>query len=284
MPSTVTLASGSKLPILGFGVYQVLDPRNSTLLALQAGYRHIDSARVYRNELAVGEAVAEFKPTNKDANVFLTSKIQGKQHATAKANAAVDESIATLAGMGISWDLYLLHDATSGPIRRLEAWRVLEQKVKEGSLRAIGVSNFVSNSRRFSRVPFLRLRFCSFIAQDPYVTILSHLISQSHVHLAEFAAAGVTKPEVNQIELHPFNQQRPIVEYCRANGIIIQAYCPLVRGTRFDDPTIQAIAREVCPPLPSTAIGDAQRLIRQLADESLTRADLGTLVAAKGIR
>lgn len=145
--STITLASGVKLPILGFGVYQVLHPRESTLAALHAGYRHIDSARVYRSEAAVGEAVASFRQSQKDANtdvVFLTSKIQGKQHAAAKAHAAIDESVATLTKVGLAWDLYLLHDATSGPIRRLEAWRVLEEKVSEGTLHAIGVSNFVS--------------------------------------------------------------------------------------------------------------------------------------------
>lgn len=143
--STIALGSGKPLPVLGFGVYQVLDPRASTILALEAGYRQIDSARVYRNEAAVGDAVAAASSvaSNKD-EIYLTSKLQGKHHARAKALAAVEDSIATLAAVGLKWDLYLLHDATSGPIRRLEAWRVLEQKVEEGELQAIGVSNFVS--------------------------------------------------------------------------------------------------------------------------------------------
>lgn len=103
----------------------------------------------------------------------------------------------------------MLHDPTSGPVRRLEAWRVLEQKVKEGSLKAMGVSNF------------------------------------SVKHLEEFKAAGVTLPEVNQIELHPWCQQKPIVEYCKKNNIAIQAYCPIVRGARFDDPILQSISKKV---------------------------------------
>lgn len=77
--------------------------------------------------------------------------------------------------------------------------------------------------------------------------MLLDLIDENHSsvkHLEEIRAAGLEQPEVNQIELHPYCQQKPIVEYCQKRGIIIEAYCPLVRG-KFDEPILQDIARKV---------------------------------------
>lgn len=111
-------------------------------------------------------------------------------------------------------------------MRRLEAWNVLEQFVEEGKLTSIGVSNFVSL--------FLLPHFETTTDEE-----------QSDVHLREFVAAGVSKPLVNQIELHPWCQQKPIVAYCQREGIVLQAYCPIVRGERMDDPVLQSVVKKV---------------------------------------
>lgn len=105
--------------------------------------------------------------------------------------------------------MYLLHDPTAGPAKRIEAYKVLLAAQKAGKFKAVGVSNF------------------------------------SEVHLAQLADAGLPPPEVNQIELHPWCQQKPIVEYCNKHGIVVEAYCPLVRGKTLGDETLVGVAKEV---------------------------------------
>ncbi|KAK4702367.1 hypothetical protein P7C70_g3856, partial [Phenoliferia sp. Uapishka_3] len=218
--SAVELKSGGSMPLLGFGLYQSSASHASTSVALKEGYRHIDSARYYENEAEMATAIAEWRQSGGKGDVFVTSKVYGPDHATEKCAAAVEESVANAKVGGLKWDLYLLHDPTAGPEKRVEAWRVLERAVSEGKLLAIGVSNF------------------------------------SDVHLEELKASGVKlTPEVNQIELHPWCQQKKIVEYCRAKGIIVQAYCPLVRGLRMNDPVLQSICQK-------TGKTEAQVLIR----------------------
>lgn len=209
--STVALRNGIQMPRLQFGVYQSKSPVQSTTKALEAGYVAIDTARYYYNQAEVGEAVRDFKhKTGSSKGIWLTSKVFGSDHGTKRTDLAVEESITELVPSGQKWSLYLLHDATSGAQARLEAWRVLEDKVAEGKIGCAGVSNF------------------------------------SDKHLQQFKDAGVrSMPLVNQIELHPWCQQKPIVEYCQKEGIVVQAYCPLVRGQRMSDPTLQAVAKEV---------------------------------------
>ncbi|KAL8286876.1 hypothetical protein RQP46_003882 [Phenoliferia psychrophenolica] len=202
LSSTVALKSGGSMPLLGFGVYQSTQALASSSTALNEGYRHIDSARIYRNESEVVSSVAAWRKDGGKGDVWITSKVTGKEHATDKCVAAVEESVATAKAGGLQWDLFLLHDPTAGPEKRLQAWRVLEAAASDGKLKAIGVSNF------------------------------------SEIHLKEFKAAGVSTPEVNQIE------QKPIVNYCKSEGIIVQAYCPIVRGQRMDDPVLKAICEK----------------------------------------
>ncbi|KAM0750824.1 2,5-diketo-D-gluconic acid reductase A [Meredithblackwellia eburnea MCA 4105] len=203
--STVTLNSGYKIPLLGFGVFQSVSALASTQAALAAGYLHVDSARFYRNEAAVVKAAKDF-----GGEVFLTTKVQGAEHGTKATEAAVTDSIRTAAAQNLKWDLFLLHDPTAGPRKRLESWRVLERNVEDGNIKSIGVSNFGVR------------------------------------HLEEFKKAGLKVPiAVNQIELHPWCQQKPIVEYCKKEGIAVEAYCPIVRGKKFGDPTLKSIADRI---------------------------------------
>ncbi|KAL8290443.1 hypothetical protein RQP46_002701 [Phenoliferia psychrophenolica] len=186
---TVRLRTGGEMPLLGFGVYQSTAAFASTSTALAKGYRHVDSAVYYTNERDVALAVRAFLDAGGEGDVWITSKVYGPDHATELCQAKVEQSIANAEAGGLKWDLYLLHDPTAGPVKRLEAWRVLERAVADGYIK--------------------------------------HIVSQSDVHLEEFKAAGVSQPEVNQIE-----------------GIIIQAYCPLVRGLRMEDPTLLSISQK----------------------------------------
>ncbi|KAG9316197.1 Aldo/keto reductase [Chiua virens] len=201
--SSVRLTSGYAMPLLGFGVYQNYITRPSVLTAFEAGYRHIDSAQAYKNEAAVGEAVRESGLERGD--VFITTKCVSRTHGYDSTFKGVDES---LSRFGFDYiDLFLIHDPFSGTELRLDTYRALLDAQKAGKIRTVGVSNYGVK------------------------------------HLEEIKNAGLPMPAVNQIELHPLCQQRPIVDYCRAHEIVVQAYCPILRG-QMGHPVIQGIANK----------------------------------------
>ncbi|KAI0268204.1 Aldo/keto reductase [Gloeopeniophorella convolvens] len=201
--STVALSSGLTMPAIGLGVYQNPDCKPACLAALEHGYRHIDSARMYKNEGQVGEAVRESGVPRED--VFVTSKINKIAGGYQSCTKIINES---LNAFGFDYlDLYLIHSPHGGTAARLEAWKALLDTKKAGKFRSVGVSNY------------------------------------NVKHLEEIREAGLEMPSVNQVELHPYCQQRPIVEYCREHGIVVQAYSPLVRG-EFENPVLQEIAKK----------------------------------------
>lgn len=194
------------MPMLGLGVYQSGDAKASCKAAFEVGYRHIDSARMYRNEADVIEAA---KSSGIDrSELFLTTKIVGRDHGYEKCSNAIQDSIKS--PKADYWDLILLHDPTSGSQKRLEAYRALAEAQKDGLVKSIGVSNF----------------------------------GVAHLRELEAANKGPT-PAINQVELHPWCQQKEIVDYCRSKNIVIQAYCPLVRGEKMSDPTLTKIAERL---------------------------------------
>ncbi|PFH53851.1 hypothetical protein AMATHDRAFT_73257 [Amanita thiersii Skay4041] len=189
------------MPVLGFGVYQNYTTKPSCLEALKAGYKHIDSAQMYRNEAEVGEAVRESGLNRSD--LFITTKIASKFHGYDSALKGVDESLARFKFDYV--DLFLIHDPLSGKERRLATYKALLEAKAVGKIRTVGVSNYNVH------------------------------------HLEEIKKAGYEMPAVNQIELHPLCQQKPIVDYCRANNIVVQAYCPIIRGN-MNHSVIQELA------------------------------------------
>ncbi|KAF8160765.1 NADP-dependent oxidoreductase domain-containing protein [Crassisporium funariophilum] len=201
--STIRLSTGHTMPLLGFGVYQNYDAKASVLEAFKAGYRHVDSAQVYRNEAAVGEAVRESGLDR--ADVFITTKCASKSHGYESTVKGVDESLSKLQFDYV--DLFLIHDPLSGKDRRLATYKALVEAKKAGKIRTVGVSNY------------------------------------NVKHLEEIKTAGLETPSINQIELHPFCQQKEIVKYCTAYDIVVQAYCPIVRG-KMDDPVIVELAKK----------------------------------------
>ncbi|KAI5840820.1 NADP-dependent oxidoreductase domain-containing protein [Morchella snyderi] len=211
LASTITLANNTPIPRLHLGVYQTSGTpcTRAVTHALAAGYRAIDSAAWYHNEREVGAAIAAGAVAR--ADVFFTTKLQSNE-SFAATKRAVDES---LARCGLAWiDLYLLHSPYGGRERRAECWRAVVECVKEGKVRCAGVSNF-------------GVRHLQQLLED----------------------CPEDKPLVNQVEVHPFNTQTQIVEFCQQHHIQIQAYAPLARAMRFRDPTVQALARRyACTP------------------------------------
>ncbi|KIM53650.1 hypothetical protein SCLCIDRAFT_1222622 [Scleroderma citrinum Foug A] len=160
-------------------------------------------AQVYKNENAVGEAVKDGGIPREE--LFITTKCNSKSHGYDSTLKGVDES---LEKFGFEYiDLFLIHDAFSGTERRLATYKALLDAQAAGKIRSVGVSNYAVK------------------------------------HLDEIKNAGLPMPAVNQIELHPFCQQLPIVDYCRAHSIVVQAYCPIIRG-RMDHSVIQAVANK----------------------------------------
>jgi len=240
------------MPLLGFGVYLNDSAKESCLEAFKAGYRHVDSALMYRNEAQVAAALREAGLRRED--VFITSKIASPDHGYDSALAGVD---ASLKRFGFDYiDLFLIHDPRSGTQRRLDTYRALLECKKAGKIRSVGVSNY------------------------------------SVKHLEEIKNAGLEIPSVNQIELHPFCQQKPIVSYCRTNQIVVEAYCPIIRGnmgheviTLISEKHKRDPAQVLCRwslqhgfvPLPKSATPSRIHSNAQLYDFSLDEEDMSKL-------
>jgi methylglyoxal/glyoxal reductase len=206
----IALGNGVSIPRLGLGVYQSGRGRateNAVSWALDAGYRHIDTAAMYGNETEVGAALkrAIASGSVRREEVFVTTKLWNSDHGYDEALRAFDASQRRLGLDQV--DLFLLHWPV--PKRRLQSWRALERVLGEGRCRAIGVSNFMVD------------------------------------HLEELLSHAKVPPSVNQIELHPWCQQRDVVAFCSAHDIAVVAYSPLTKGAKLGDPSLATIAREV---------------------------------------
>jgi 2,5-diketo-D-gluconate reductase A len=201
----ITLNNGVEIPQLGFGVFQVPpeQTREATLMALRAGYRHIDTAQMYGNEKQVGEAVREFDVDRDE--VFVTSKLNNGYHAYEDALDAFD---ATLATLGFEYlDMFLIHWPLPGVGDFVETWRAMEQIARSGRCRAIGVSNF-----------------------------------QPH-HLQRVLDETATVPAVNQIEVHPYLTQDDVRAFNSEHGIATEAWSPIAQGLVLDDDVVERIGR-----------------------------------------
>jgi len=207
--TTIALNDGNDIPQLGFGVFQIPPPETAQAVthALEAGYRHIDTAEMYGNEQGVGEAIRARGLARSD--VYVTSKLNNGFHRPDDARRAFD---ATLESLGFDYvDLFLIH----WPLPTLydgdfvSTWQTLEQFKSDGRARSIGVSNF------------------------------------QVAHLERLAAETDTVPAVNQIELHPYFQNREVAAYGREHGIATEAWAPIAQGKVLEDPTLTEIAGRV---------------------------------------
>jgi 2,5-diketo-D-gluconate reductase A len=200
------LNSGHKIPQLGFGVFKI-DPAetaDAVIEALRVGYRHIDTAQMYRNETEVGEGV---RASGLDpSEVYLTSKLNNGFHRPDDARRAFD---GTLEALGSDYvDLFLIH----WPLPTLydgdfvSTWLTLEEFYRQGRARSIGVSNFQVS------------------------------------HLRRLVQEGEVVPAVNQIEVHPYLCNEEVRATNAELGIVTEAWSPLAKGRFLKDPTVGAIA------------------------------------------
>lgn len=204
------LSNGVEMPLEGFGVFQVPDPnecKNAVLEAIKAGYRLIDTAAIYMNEKAVGEAIKQAISEGivKREDLFITTKLWVSDFSYEGAKRGFDRSLKNL---GLEYlDLYLLHQAYGDVYG---AWRAIEEFYNEKKIRAIGVSNF--NIGKFT----------------------------------EFAELVNIKPMVNQIELHPFFAQYDAIENMKKYGCLPQAWGPLAEGKHgiFTHPVLTEIGKK----------------------------------------
>ena len=200
----VTLNNGIKMPILGYGVFQIADEtecERCVVDAVQAGYRLIDTAASYRNEEAVGRGLARCGVPRDQ--LFVTSKLWVEDAGYEHTRAAIDKSLSRLRLDHL--DLYLIHQPYSDVHG---SWRAMEEAYRAGKLRAIGLSNFEPD------------------------------------RLMDIKAFNAVTPAVNQIEINPFHQQGESVEFMRGLGVQPEAWAPFAEGRNnlFHNDRLLAIA------------------------------------------
>jgi 2,5-diketo-D-gluconate reductase A len=205
----LVMNNGKSIPQLGFGVFQIdpVETAEAVRRALDVGYRHIDTAEMYRNEKEVGEGVRDAGIDRSE--VFITSKLNNGSHRPEDARRAFD---GTLEALGSDYvDLFLIH----WPLPTLydgdfvSTWQTLEEFHADGRARSIGVSNF--------QVP----------------------------HLRRLAEETGTVPAVNQIEVHPYFTNDEVRAYGQENGIVTEAWSPIAQGGVLKDAVITAVAERV---------------------------------------
>jgi 2,5-diketo-D-gluconate reductase A len=204
----ITLNNGRTIPQLGFGVF-LIEPKDTVgavSAALEAGYRHIDTAQMYGNEREVGEAIRKSGLDRSD--VFVTSKLSNSSHLPDDARAAFEGSLEAL---GFDYlDLFLIHwplpTKYGGDF--VSTWQVLEDYYRAGQARSIGVSNFQPQ------------------------------------HVRRLLAESEITPAVNQVEVHPYFTQDDLRAFCAEHQIAVEGWSPIGRGKVLDDPTIGSIAKK----------------------------------------
>jgi diketogulonate reductase-like aldo/keto reductase len=211
------LPSGYDIPALGYGVYQTPaeECAEVVLHALKFGYRHVDSAVAYRNEAPSAEGMkASGIPRN---DLFFTTKIPPKDMNYENSKQHIEN---TLKVTGFDYvDLYLLHAPYGGKENRIGAWKALVEGVEAGKIRSIGVSNYGVR----------------------HLDELEAYIKETESSQGK-GKGGVLS--VNQVELHPWLARKDIADWCKERGVLCEAYSPLVRATRNDDPLLAPLVEK----------------------------------------
>ncbi|MGO3318518.1 MAG: aldo/keto reductase [Leuconostoc carnosum] len=227
LTDTYTLNNGVKIPVIGFGTWQSADgdvAYQAVKWALEAGYRHIDTAAIYGNEQSVGRAIKDSGIARED--LFITTKLWNDSHSYDATNKALETSLNKL---GIDYvDLYLIHWPNPHDVRQkdeeaweaanADTWRAFEAAYQAGKAKAIGVSNF-----------------------------------QIH-HLEALAKTQKIAPMVNQNFLNPSDGQAELVAYNTAHGMLNEAYSPLGTGKLINLPQVNALSEKYGKSVPQILI------------------------------
>lgn len=203
----VTFHNGVEIPQIGLGVWQVEEGETQQVVevALEAGYRHIDTAAAYGNESGVGAALRAVGIAREE--VFVTTKLRNGEQGFDSSLKAYSDS---LERMGLDYaDLYLIHWPTPARDLYIKTWKAFKKLYSEEAVRAVGVANFLPN------------------------------------HLDRLLATSELKPVVNQFELHPTLQQTDVERVTKEKGLAVQAYSPIGRGSDIKKQTIIDIAARI---------------------------------------
>lgn len=217
--------NGVKAPALAYGTWLIKNENaaNCVKMALEAGYRHIDTAQAYGNEEGVGQGIRE--SGLKREEIFITSKVRAEIKSYRKAKASINESLKKL---GVDYiDLMLIHCPQPwilfrSPFRyfkqNIEVWRALEEAYKEGKVKAIGVSNFLIDD-------------------------LENIMDNCEI-----------KPMANQILLHIGETPVDVIKFCQENDIVVEAYSPIAHGKALGNDAIQKMAEKYGVSVPQLCI------------------------------
>lgn len=220
------LHNGVKAPALAFGTWLIKNENaaNCVRMAIEAGYRHIDTAQAYGNEEGVGEGIRLSGVKRED--IFITSKVKAEHKSYKKAKKSIDESLKKL---GVDYiDLMLIHCPQPWILFRnklfryfkenIQVWKAMEEAYKEGKIKAIGVSNFL-------------------------VDDLENIINNCEI-----------KPMANQILCHIGNTPIDVIKYCQQNDIVVESYSPIAHGKALKDKAIQQMADKYKVSVPQLCI------------------------------
>lgn len=227
LEKTIQLNDGKMIPVLGLGTWQISESVTARVVkdALDAGYRHIDTANAYGNEEGVGEGIRNSGLSREE--IFVTSKIPAEDKSYARAMRKIDESLSLLKMDYI--DLMLIHcpspwsefgqhsrafaEQNPDELKKygyydenMYVWQALEEAVRQGKVRSIGVSNFNNGDTQ-------------------------NILHNCHI-----------RPAVNQINYHIGYEQREIRDFCHKNGILIEAYSPIATGELLHNREVEAMA------------------------------------------
>ena len=261
------LSNGVEIPCIGFGTWQTPDGDvcvSSVKAAIEAGYRHIDTAEMYENEDSVGKAIKESGIDRKE--LFITSKLSNQAHGYEKTMEAFE---GTMEKLGLDYlDMFLIHWPNPIAFRdhwqeaNAGSWKAFEELYKAGRIRAIGISNF-----------------------------------RQH-HIEALMETATIPPMVNQMKLCPGETQEEVVDYCRSKGMLLEAYSPLDIGQIFQVPEMQELAdkygrsiAQICIrwslqrgylPLPKSVTPSRIQENARVFDFELEEADVRLIAGLKG--